>query len=123
MALLTFELTHGITAVSSDDTPITYHEVGLRELTAADLIDAQLESEKVVVNAGKAVAYTSDVLYGLNLLCRQVEYIGDIKGPLTIKMLKKLHIDDLDLLRVKTEELDRALTDAIAARGRSDSAG
>lgn len=123
MALLTFELTHGITAVSSDDKPITYHEVGLRELTAADLIDAQLESEKVVVNAGKAVAYTSDVLYGLNLLCRQVEYIGDIKGPLTIKMLKKLHIDDLDLLRVKTEELDRALTDAIAARGRSDSAG
>ncbi|MGL5161070.1 MAG: phage tail assembly protein [Plesiomonas shigelloides] len=123
MALLTFELTHGITAVSSNDEPITYREVGLRELTAADLIDAQLESEKVVVNAGKAVAYTSDVLYGLNLLCRQVEYIGDIKGPLTIKMLKKLHIDDLDLLRVKTEELDRALTDAIAARGRSDSAG
>ena len=42
-----------------------------------------------MVQNGKAVAYTSDVLYGLNLLCRQVEYIGEIKGPLTINMLKK----------------------------------
>ncbi len=63
-----------------DEQSLLYREVGLRELTSADLIDAQLEAEKVVVQNGKAVAYTSDVLYGLNLLCRQMEYIGEKKA-------------------------------------------
>jgi len=123
MAVMTFELKHGLKAMGGGDEPLLHREVGLRELTAADLIEAQLDSEKVVVNNGKAVAYTSDVLYGLNLLCRQVEYIGEIKGPLDIKQLKRMHVDDLGMLQDKAQELDMALTDALADRGRSDPAG
>lgn len=123
MALITFELLHGIEAKGSGDEPLLYREVGLRELTTADLIKAQLDAEKVVVQNGKAVAYTSDVMYGLNLLCRQVDYIGEIKGPLSLKMLEKLHIDDFSMLQAKANELDGALMEALAERGRSNSAG
>lgn len=123
MALITFQLEHGLKAVGSGDEPLLYREVGLRELTAADLIDAQIDAEKVVVQNGKAIAYTSDVLYGLNLLCRQVEYIGEIPGPLTINMIKKLHVEDFGLLQSKAQELDMALTEELAKRGRQDSAG
>ncbi|MFQ1878574.1 phage tail assembly protein [Aeromonas veronii] len=123
MAVITFELLHGIEAKGSGDEPLLYREVGLRELTTADLIKAQIDAEKVVVQNGKAVAYTSDVMYGLNLLCRQVDYIGEIKGPLPLKMLEKLHIDDFSLLQLKATELDGALMEALAERGRSNSAG
>jgi len=123
MAVITFELLHGIEAKGSGDEPLLYREVGLRELTTADLIKAQLDAEKVVVQHGKAVAYTSDVMYGLNLLCRQVDYIGEIKGPLSLKMLEKLHVDDFSLLQLKATELDDALMEALAERGRSNSAG
>lgn len=125
MALITFQLEHGIPGktMGGGDEPLLYRDVGLRELTSADLIDAQLEAEKVVVQNGKAVAYTSDVLYGLNLLCRQVEYIGEIKGPLSMQLLKKLHVDDFGLLQSKAQELDMALTEALAERGRSNSVG
>lgn len=123
MAIITFELLHGIEAKGSGDEPLLYREVGLRELTTADLIKAQLDAEKVVVQNGKAVAYTSDVMYGLNLLCRQVDYIGEIKGPLSLKMLEKLHIDDFSMLQAKANELDGALMEALAERGRSNSAG
>lgn len=123
MALITFELKHGMKAVGSDGESLLYREVGLRELSGEDLIDAQLDAEKVVLLNGKAMAYTSDVLYGLNLLCRQVEYIGEVKGPLTIKMLKKMHQDDIGMLQAKAQELDMALAEALAERGRSNSAG
>lgn len=123
MALMTFELKHGMKAVGSDGESLLYREVGLRELSGEDLIDAQLDAEKVVLLNGKAMAYTSDVLYGLNLLCRQVEYIGEVKGPLTIKMLKKMHQDDIGMLQAKAQELDMALAEALAERGRSNSAG
>ena len=123
MARITFQLKHGISGKGSDEQSLLYREVGLRELTSADLIDAQLEAEKVVVQNGKAVAYTSDVLYGLNLLCRQVEYIGEIQGPLPLPLLKKLHVDDFGLLQSKAQELDMALAEALAERGRSNSAG
>lgn len=123
MALTTFDLEHGLTGTDEEGETLLYREVGLRELTSADLIDAQIDSEKVVVQHGKAIAYTSDVLYGLNLLCRQVEYIGQMKGPLSIKQLKKLHADDFSLLQAKAQELDMALAEALAARGRSSSAG
>jgi len=123
MAITTFELEHGLKATDEEGESLLYREVGLRELTAADLIDAQIDSEKVVVQHGKAIAYTSDVLYGLNLLCRQVEYIGQMKGPLNIKQLKKLHVEDFSLLQTKAQELDMALAEALAERGRSNSAG
>lgn len=114
MAIMTFDLPHGFKAGEN-----THHEVGLRELTSGDIIDSQMSAEKVVVQNGQAVAYTSDVLMGLELLRRQVEYVGDYKGPLSIKDLRKLHADDLGLLQRKASELDTLLAKELETRGRS----
>lgn len=114
-AIMTFNLKHGFKA--SEDS--TYYEVGLRELTTGDYIDAQLKAEKVVMQDGTAIAYTSDVMYGLELLMRQVESIGDYQGPLSIKDLRRLHADDFNLLQKKTSELDQLLIKELEDRGRS----
>ncbi|ENM4022593.1 phage tail assembly protein, partial [Vibrio cholerae] len=97
----------------------THREVGLRELNSGDYIDAQLAAEKVVVVDGKAVAYTSEVLYGLELLCRQVDYIGQVKGPLEAKEFRKLHQDDFTLIQEKALELDEMIVKELENRGRS----
>ncbi|MGS3182284.1 phage tail assembly protein [Aeromonas enteropelogenes] len=124
MAVMTFQLEHGYEMQDGDGKPSLQKEVGLRELTASDIIDSQIEAEQVVeLASGKVAAYTSDVRMGLNMLCRQVEYIGDIPGPLTIKQLKKLHREDLALLQSKAGELDRLTMEAVAARGRVQAAG
>lgn len=127
MALITFELDHGLKAVGDGGEPLLYREVGLRELTTNDLIDAQLAAEKVVVHqGGKAVAYTSDVLYGLELLRRQIAYIGEVQCPIEIKTIRKLHTEDFDLIQRKAQELDQALAEDLARRieerGRADPA-
>ena len=118
MAILVFELKHGLTVGSGADAE-THYEVELRELKTADVIDSQLAAEKVVVVSGKAVAYTSDVIMGLELLRRQIARIGSVTGPLDMKFLRKLHPDDLTLLNDKADELDSALS-GVATRGRSD---
>lgn len=118
MAIMTFDLEHGYKVGES-----THMEVGLRKLTTGDYIDAQLAAEKVVVQNGKALSYTSDVLMGLEMLCRQIEYIGQVQGPFTIQELRKLHDDDFDLVQKKATALDNQLAEALAARGRSQGDG
>mgnify|MGYP001394873310 CR=1 FL=1 len=113
MAVMTFNLDHGFMVGD-----VAHHEVGLRELSSGDYIDAQLAAEKVVVNDGMAMAYTSDVLYGIELLVRQVEYIGSVKGPISIKELRKLHQDDFKQLQEKTSELDELIAKELEKRGR-----
>lgn len=113
MAVMTFELTHGLKVGEK-----THLEVGLKELTSGDYIDAQIAAEKVIVQDGKAVAYTSDVLYGLELLLRQVEYIGAVQGPISVKELRKLHQDDFKLLQQKATELDQLIAKELENRGR-----
>lgn len=114
MAIMTFDLVHGYTVGES-----THTEVGLRKLTTGDYIDAQLAAEKVVVQNGKAIAYTSDVMFGLEMLCRQVEYIGAVQGPFTVKDFRKLHEDDFQALQQQADALDNQLAEALAERGRS----
>lgn len=118
MALLTFDLKDGLVTDQA-----THLEVGLKKLNTGDYIDAQLAAEKVIVQEGKAVSYTSDVLFGLELLCRQVEYIGKIQGPFTIKQLRKLSSDDFGLIQENADALDTQLAEALANRGRPDGAG
>lgn len=114
MAIMTFDLSHGLKVGEQ-----THFEVGLKELNSGDYIDAQLAAEKVIVVDGKAVAYTSDVMYGLELLVRQVEYIGKVQGPISVKELRKLHQDDFTLLQQKATELDQLIAKELAERGRS----
>lgn len=114
MAIMTFNLEHGLKVGDA-----AHFEVGLRELTSGDYIDAQLAAEKVIVSDDKAIAYTSDVLYGIELLVRQVEYIGSVQGPISIKELRKLHQDDFKLLQEKASELDALIAKELESRGRS----
>lgn len=118
MAILTFDLKHGLKTEST-----THMEVGLRELSSGDVIDAQMAAEKVVVSNGAALAYTSDVLYGLEMLCRQIEYIGQIQGPFNIKQLRKLQPEDFNLIQEKARELDALILAEAENRGRTEGAG
>ncbi|EGQ7799287.1 hypothetical protein I6Z03_002977 [Vibrio parahaemolyticus] len=113
MAIMTFNLEYGLKVGD-----IAHFEVGFRELTTGDYIDAQLAAEKVIVNDGKALAYTSDVLFGAELLARQIEYIGDIQGPISLKELRKLHPDDFQSIQEKGRELDELLMQELEERGR-----
>ncbi|CAM3169770.1 phage tail assembly protein [Moritella viscosa] len=118
MAVITFELNDGLTI-----SDVTHSEVTMRELSSGDVIDAQLASEKIVIMNDRPVVYTSDVLLGLELLRRQVESVGSYAGPLSIKDLRKLSPPDLTLLQLKADELDMALAEALAARGRTETTG
>ncbi|HBN6298501.1 phage tail assembly protein [Vibrio parahaemolyticus] len=113
MAIMTFNLEHGLKVGDN-----AHFEVGLRELNSGDYIDAQIAAEKVIVNEDKAISYTSDVLYGIELLVRQVEYIGSVQGPISIKELRKLHQEDFKLLQDKAKELDELIAKELEKRGR-----
>ncbi|EJB8542936.1 phage tail assembly protein [Vibrio parahaemolyticus] len=113
MAIMTFNLEHGLKVGDN-----AHFEVGLRELNSGDYIDAQIAAEKVIVNEDKAISYTSDVLYGIELLVRQVEYIGSVQGPISIKELRKLKPDDFKLLQDKAKELDELIAKELETRGR-----
>ena len=118
MAKLDFQLTHGIPFGKGADAELQY-EVVLRELNSGDLIDAALDAERVVFadEGKKAIAYTSDVLYGFELLRRQVSSVGVIQGPLTLKQLRLFAPEDLNLLQGKAEKLDSLMMD-MSERGR-----
>ncbi|HGY4723283.1 TPA: phage tail assembly protein [Citrobacter amalonaticus] len=123
MAEMNFELIHGFTTGKGTTDEARHTTVSLRELTASDVIDAQLEAERVVLgDNGKAVAYCSEVLLGLALMRRQVAQVGAIPGPLDMKQLRQLHPADLELINDKAAAMDRML-DEVAARGRTDAAG
>jgi phage FluMu protein gp41 len=88
MAEMKMTLKHGYIAGKGTDDEIRYKEVTFRELTSKDVIDAQLEAERVVIGEnGKAVAYCSEVLMGLGMLRRQIASRGEIPGPLSLKQI------------------------------------
>lgn len=113
MAQMTFILKDGFKMGEE-----THFEVGLKELSSGDLIDAQMAAEKIVIQDGVAVAYTSDVIFGLEMLVRQVEFIGSFQGPLQIKELRKLSPGDLNELQKQTSLLDKMLMKEFEQRGR-----
>jgi phage FluMu protein gp41 len=72
----------------------------LREATAADLIDATAEAERLVATPqGEWVIVPSQTLLGLHVLRRQVLRIGAHAGPLTLAELRKLSAYDLNALQ------------------------
>lgn len=118
MAVLTFELNDGLKIGES-----VYTEVGLRELDPEDVFEAQLAAEKIGMINNRPYAYTSDVVMGMELLRRQVEFIGKIGGPVSIKELFMLSQKDFALVQQKASELDQALfaddtMEAVETRGR-----
>lgn len=131
MASVQVTLKHGLKV-----GPETLLDVELREPMAGDIIEAQEESEKLVVLQGKEGPeprlVPSPSLVGVNVLRRQVVRIGNVQGPIDLIMLKRLHPEDLGLLNRKADELERAMFAEIApkkagqeaeARGRADGVG
>lgn len=105
----------------------TLHDAVVRELTGADLIDAQAEAERLVQTPDGPAFVSSPAAMGLALLRRQLVRIGNLKGPLEVADLRKLSAHDLNTLQEKADALDRAaakaLADEVAGRGRDDGVG
>lgn len=105
----------------------TLHDVVLRDLDTGDIIQAQLESEKLVTTDNGAELVTSPTLAGANMLRRQIVSIGNVKGPLSLDELQRLELDDFELIQFKAQELDQAQARRLgkenAARGRTDQGG
>ncbi len=92
-------------------------EAEIREATAADLIEATDESEKVVPTPEGYKLLASPTLVGLNTLRRQIVRIGEYPGPLSVAELKKLSAPDLSLLNEKALELESASIEEVKDRG------
>ncbi len=127
MATHKFTLTHGL-KVGEERLKACV----MRQVETGDIIDAQLESERVeMVDMGgrlMPVLLESPVAMGLNTLRRQIISVGDMSGPFDLAELRKLHVDDFQHIQLIGEMLDGVMTakevaEELASRGRSDSAG
>lgn len=92
----------------------------LREMTAADLIEATEESERLFHTADGPCLVASPCMVGMHTLRRQIVSIGEHKGPLTIGELKRLSSPDLSLLQEKAMEMEQAALKGVTGRGRLD---
>lgn len=99
-----------------------HKEAVIREATAADLIDATEESEKLVATPEGYKLIASPTMVGLHCLCRQVVAIGDHPGPLTLAELRRLSAHDLSLLQELAQTLEAASIEGVTDRGRTDQA-
>ncbi|AWQ48406.1 phage tail assembly protein [Serratia marcescens] len=123
MAKMTVTLTHGLVTGKGSPDEATHRAVELRELNTQDVVESQLASERVVIGEnGKAVAYCSEVMMGLEMLRRQIAAIGSIPGPLSLKQIYQLHPEDLKLLTERADDMDDLLSE-VGQRGRADAAG
>lgn len=117
MATITVDLIDGLFVDG-----LAHKSVILQSVTAGDLEDAAIESERVIrLDDGPAIAI-SPVLMANAVLVRQIKKIGDIEN-ITPRMLRSLSAVDIELLQAAAETLDAASRRAVEAalmRGRSD---
>ena len=90
----------------------------LREATAADLIDATEESERVVPTQQGYTLLASPTMVALHTLRRQIVAVGDFKGPLAMGEIRKLSSRDLSLPQEEAMKLETATLEETARRGR-----
>ncbi len=85
------------------------HELVLREPTAADIIEAQEESEKLVMTSDGPQLVASPSKVGLGILRRQVVSIGEkVQGPVDVETLKRLSVPDLNAVQNTADAMDKA---------------
>ncbi|PMI33514.1 hypothetical protein BCT30_04915 [Enterovibrio norvegicus] len=127
MAKIEFSLEHGLLFGKGQDAE-PHYDVVLRELTTRDVIEARTKAEQVVfvpdpqTGTERGITVVSEVKMGIELLCRQVASIGDIQGPLSVRQLYGLHVDDFALLNEQAERLDAAV-EVAEKRGRLEQPG
>lgn len=98
--------------------------VTLRELTTGDLLDAELAAERMVMSPeGVPVLVKSPALFGYEILRRQIASIGKIQGPISMKMLRSMTSEDLQLISVYAETWEATKAQQVVERGRLDAAG
>lgn len=83
-------------------------ELILREANGGDVIEAQEESEKLVMTIDGPQLVASPTLVGLNVLRRQIVSIGEVQGPFDIVTLKRLSVPDLNKVQNSADEMDKA---------------
>lgn len=120
MAEITVDLIGGLTIGET-----AHKQALLREASAGDLIDAQMESEKVIMVPGadgqssEPALVCSPSLVGLNVLRRQIVKIGEHQGPLSLEELRRLgNAGDLALLQEAAFKLEQASLKPLVAQGR-----
>lgn len=107
------------TGLMYGDEPQT--EVTLRELTTGDLLDAELASERMMMSPeGVPVLVKSPALFGYEILRRQIASIGKIQGPISLKMLRSLSSEDLQLISMFAQTWEAAKAQQVVDRGRLD---
>jgi phage FluMu protein gp41 len=101
-----------------------YDALFLTETTGAHIIEAQEESEKVVMTKEGPALVASPTLVGLNILRRQVS-VGDLNG-VDLAIIKRLSAQDLRMVQDKAEQMDNLaairameILDGLEKRGRS----
>jgi phage FluMu protein gp41 len=122
-ATVTIELTTPIKIGKNEHSALV-----LREAGGGDVIEAQEESEKLVITATGPQLVASPTLVGLNVLRRQIVSIGFVDGPFDIVTLKRLSVPDLNKVQNAADEMDKAQAVQIAKaemdkRGRDDEHG
>lgn len=100
----------------------------LREITAGDILDAQEESEKLMLTPTGPQLVPSPSLVSTNVLRRQIVRIGNVNGPMSRKDLSRLSPHDLNLLQAEADKLDRAVAASVVqkeldSRGRNGGMG
>lgn len=105
-------------------------DVVLREASAGDVLDAQEAAERLMMvpnsdGGFEPMLVVSPSRVGVEVLRRQIVSIGDLSGPLDLKLMHRLHPEDLNRLLAKSEQLDGAAVaqtqEGATQRGRGDS--
>jgi len=89
MSNITGSLKHGLKVGEA-----TYKDYEIREATTADLFDAEEQAP-----VSRRLAFKGA------LLGRQLVRLGELSGPIDLKLIRKLHPADFDQL---CEEMDKA---------------
>lgn len=109
-----------------------WREASLRSLTAGDVMDANLDAERLEMvpqmnAAGTVTGYgpeyvKSPTLVAMHSLRRQLSIVGLLDAPVEMEILRKLSPDDINVLTRVANAMDTADMEAIN-RGRPDGAG
>lgn len=90
------------------------YRVTFRELSAKDSIDAETEAERYIETRNGPVLIASPSLRGVELLRRQIAFVGEIEGPLSRLQIGQLSERDLSRLMVAVNLRDTALAGKLA---------
>lgn len=95
----------------------------LKRLSVADIMDAEMASERAVNTPAGVMLLRSDAKMGFELIRRSVLKIGDFECGLSLEQLRSLDEDDFKILSAAYKKLNKADAEAgLSEQGRDVSA-